>query len=116
MVSVFPAVVVGVVGISDPVIFDAVADFHAVFLEVFESSGHVEVDHGFLERVGDGDEHGGVFAGGITGFVVLGADIAAFGVEFEKGLFPGFGDGVGLDGEYWYAGHDFSPIMVLARL
>jgi hypothetical protein len=111
VISVFPAVVVGVVGVSHPVVFDAVADFHAVFLKVFESSGHVEVDHGFLKGIGDGDEHGGVFAGGITGFVVLGADIATFGVEFEKGLFPSFGDSVGLDGEYWDTGHVISPVM-----
>ena len=116
MISVFPAFIIGVVFVSDPVVFDAVADFHAVFLKVFESSGHVEVDHGFLGGVGDGDEHGGVFAGWVTGFVVLGADVAAVGVEFEEGLFPGFGDGVGLGGEYGDAGHVFLQLWVLAGL
>lgn len=105
VVGVFPSVVGGVVFVSDPVIFDAVADFHDVFLEVFESSGHVEVNHGFLEGVVNDDEHGGVFAGWVAGFVVLGADVATIVVQFEQRVFPGFGDAVLFGYEYGDAGH-----------
>jgi hypothetical protein len=42
------------------------------------------VNHRFLQRVGDGDDHCGVLAGRIVRLVILGLEVAAFPVQQQK--------------------------------
>ena len=108
VVRVFPAGVVGVVGVADAVVLDPVADLHDVLLELLEAAGEVAVDHRLGRRVVDRQDHRGVFAGRIVGPVVLRLDVVARFVESQQGVLPRPGNTVAFRMQYGYSAHQGS--------
>jgi hypothetical protein len=77
------------------VVFDAFANLHNVFLELLGSPRKVLVNHRLAKRFADRKNHRAIFAGGIAGFIVLRANIAAFLVQFDKRILPASCDAIG---------------------
>ena len=109
MIRVFPSRVARIVRVADAMVLDPLADLHDVFFEFLEAAGKIAVDHRLGQRIVDGDDHRGVFAGRIVGLVVLRFDVAARGVQQHQGVFPRPGDAIAFGHQYGNAGHGVIP-------
>lgn len=110
VIGVFPAGVIRVVHIFDPVIFEAF-ELHDVFAQVGDAAGKRLVNHRILHRIENGDVHGAVDAERITGFVVLGFKAGAMFVKSGQRLFIRLGKGFGFDSDHGNIfRHRLSPV------